>query len=284
MGGKLDTRAIGLDGGLHFIRWLTGEENLHYGFWDGLQVNAGNLAAAQNAYTDLLFSYLPKGKLRILDIGGGAGETARKLVALGHAVQIVVPSALFAARCRENAPGAQVHQCKFEDFQTDDRFDLCLFSESFQYIPLKTNLSGALDLLDPGGEILLADCFRTPAFKGTAAGAVVGGGHPLVEFEKELARQPLEVLARRDITASVAPSIDLEQGLFNVLGHVAGQLDGALAESRAKSHWFLHRLINTFLPKRRREKLAVRLMEKTRTSDAFCTFNSYQIVRLGQTK
>ena len=282
MGGKLDTRAIGLGGGLHFIRWLTGEENLHYGFWDGLEVNAGNLAAAQNAYTELLFSYLPKGRLRILDIGGGAGETARKLVALGHDVQIVVPSPLFASRCRENAPGAQVHLCKFEDFQTQDRFDLCLFSESFQYIPLAVSLSRALELLDEGGEILLADCFRTPAFKGTAKGAVVGGGHPFVEFEKELARQPVQVLAERDITQAVAPSIDLEQGLFNVLGHVASQLDGELADKRGKSHWLLHRLINLAMSKRRREKLAVRLMEKTRTAEAFCTYNTYRIVRLGR--
>ena len=282
MGGKLDTRAIGLDGGLHFIRWLTGEENLHYGFWDGLEVNAGNLAAAQNAYTDLLFSYLPEGKLRVLDIGGGAGETARKLLELGHEVQIVVPSPLFAQRCRENAPGAQVHLCKFENFHTEDRFDLCLFSESFQYIPLAVGLSHALEMLAPNGEILLADCFRTQAFKGTAQGAVVGGGHPLVQFEKELARQPVQVLARRDITTSVAPSIDLEQGLFNVLGHVASQLDQELARKRRKSHWLLHRVIKLAMSKRRREKLAVRLMENTRTAEAFCTFNAYQIVRLGR--
>ena len=41
---------------------------------------------------------LPEGPLRILDIGGGAGETAKKLLALGHSVEIVVPSAFLAAR------------------------------------------------------------------------------------------------------------------------------------------------------------------------------------------
>ena len=89
MGQKIDTRAIGLDTGLALIKWLTGAENLHYGLWDGLDVTAGNLRRAQDAYTDKLFRQLPAGRLRILDIGGGAGETARKLIALGHSVEIV---------------------------------------------------------------------------------------------------------------------------------------------------------------------------------------------------
>ena len=115
MSKALDTRAIGLDVGLAFTKWLTGAENLHYGLWDGLEVTAGNLRAAQDAYTDKLFALLPKGPLRLLDIGGGAGETARKLLDLGHEVEIVVPSAYLADRCRENAPAAKIHEMMFEE-------------------------------------------------------------------------------------------------------------------------------------------------------------------------
>ena len=46
---KIDTNAIGLDAGLGFIRWLTGAENLHYGLWTGLPVQADNVGAAQAA-------------------------------------------------------------------------------------------------------------------------------------------------------------------------------------------------------------------------------------------
>ena len=74
MGQKLDTRAIGLDVGLQLTKWLTGAENLHYGLWTGLDVNAANVGAAQAAYTDKLFKLLPEGPLRILDIGGGLGQ------------------------------------------------------------------------------------------------------------------------------------------------------------------------------------------------------------------
>ncbi|MFT6103924.1 MAG: hypothetical protein ACJA1E_000339 [Paracoccaceae bacterium] len=105
---KMDSRAIGLDVGLSLMAWLTGAENLHYGLWDDIEPLAQNLGAAQAAYTDKLFCYLPDGPLRILDIGGGAGATAAKLIARGHKVDIVVPSELLAQWCRINAPEATV--------------------------------------------------------------------------------------------------------------------------------------------------------------------------------
>ena len=277
---KFDTRAIGLDVGLEFIRWLTGAENLHYGLWDGLDVSAGNLRAAQDAYTDKLFEYLPKGTLCILDIGGGAGGTAARLLALGHRVQIVVPSAQLAERCRANAPSARVHECRFEDFSTTDRFDLCLFSESFQYVPLGVGLSKALSLLDEGGEVLIGDCFRSKAFGGSGKGGITGGGHPIGAFRAELSRQPLTVISEADITASVAASIDLEQGLFNVIGYGLTRIDVELQEKRPLVRWLAHRALRLFLNDRRRFRLNRRLNEQTRNSAVFRKFNVYLILRL----
>ena len=75
---KMNPQSVGLDIGLSFIKWLTGSENLHYGIWTDLDVSAENIGSAQSIYTDTIFSYLPDGPLRILDVGGGAGETARK--------------------------------------------------------------------------------------------------------------------------------------------------------------------------------------------------------------
>lgn len=282
MSSKLDTRAIGLDVGLSFARWLTGAENLHYGLWTGLEVSAGNLRAAQEAYTEKLFRLLPdRPGLRILDIGGGAGETARKLLALGHAVEIVVPSAFLAGRCRANAPGARVHECTFEAFETTARFDVCLFSESFQYIPLDTGLARALALLAPGGEVVIADCFRTEAYRGrTASGTQPGGGHRLAAFRAELAARGVETLSEEDITEAVAPSIDLEQALFNVIGHGVTRIDSELAARRPLSRWALIRLARLALSPRRREALMQRLTQRTRSSEAFRTYNRYLMFRL----
>ncbi|MEM6307548.1 MAG: SAM-dependent methyltransferase, partial [Pseudomonadota bacterium] len=73
MNEHINTQALGLDIGLAFSKWLTGAENLHYGYWKGLEVNAGNVGPAQVAYTNKLFQLLPDQPVRILDIGGGAG-------------------------------------------------------------------------------------------------------------------------------------------------------------------------------------------------------------------
>jgi SAM-dependent methyltransferase len=281
MADKIDTQAVGLDVGLAFIRWLTGAENLHYGLWTGLEVTAGNLRAAQDAYTVKLFGYLPEGKLHILDIGGGAGETAKKLVALGHDVQIVVPSPFLAARCRETAVGAKVHECTFEAFQGEGPFDLCLFSESFQYIPLTESLPKCARLLAPGGQVLIADCFRTDAFQGRAAqGPQPGGGHWITYFRKTLPETGFTIAVEEDITDAVAPSIDLEQRLFNVFGLGVTRVSDEIRGKRPVSHWALTRMVGLFLSRRRRDYLMLRLTGTTRTSEAFRTYNRYHIFRL----
>lgn len=272
---KLDTRSIGLDIGLAYIKWLTGAENLHYGYWDGLAVSAANLGAAQSAYTDRLFSRLPPPPARILDIGGGAGETAKKLIALGYEVEIVVPSAFLASRCRENAPQAKVHEAKFEDAPLTGPFDVCLFSESYQYIPLNKGLAKCLSLLAPGGRVVIADCFRSESFSPDTVQATVGGGHPIGRFRKLVKAHDVTVSQKEDITAAVAPSIDLEQGLFNVIGYALTRVDGELADQRPRLRGAIHWVMRRFLSAKKRARLDQRLNQQTRNAAHFAANNTY---------
>jgi len=262
------------------MTWLTGAENLHYGLWTDLDVNAGNFGAAQEAYTAKLFEQLPAGRLRVLDIGGGAGETAKKLIALGHSVEIVVPSKLLAERCRANAPEAVVHEMGFEDFVGEGPFDLCLFSESFQYIPLEIGLAKCLDVLTPEGAILICDCFRSEAFTLDKTRAKVGGGHRIGMFRALLESLPLSVAYEEDITRAVAPSVDIEQELFNVLGYAVTRVDEELRAKRVTQRAILNRLFRLFVNERSRMRLDQRLNQRTRTSAAFCEFNRYLVVKL----
>ena len=278
---KIDTRAIGLDTGLALARWLTGKEHLHYGLWTGLDVTAGNIGLAQDAYSARLFALLPqRANLRILDIGGGAGETAKKLIALGHRVEIVVPSAYLAGRCRVNAPQAVMHECFFENLHSDGGFDLCLFSESFQYIPLAVSLAKARSLLVAGGEILIGDCFRSENFHADPTYYTVGGGHPIAAFRQTVAAQPLAIVAEQDITAAVAPSIDLEQGLFNVLGIGLAGFNREVAAKFPIKHRLLHGVLRLLISGRKRARLSQRLFEQARTSQAFVANNCYLLIRM----
>ena len=65
-------------------------------------------------------------------------------------------------------------------------FDLCLFSESFQYIPLDAGVPRCLGLLTAEGEIIISDCFRSEGFgieKGKAYGWTTSGfGYGIAEI------------------------------------------------------------------------------------------------------
>lgn len=279
---KIDTRAIGLDVSLTFSKWLTGTENLHYGDWTGLDVCAANAGRAMEAYSERLFSYLPDRPCRILDIGGGAGVTAGKLLALGHQVEIVIPSAFLAERCRANASGAVVHEMMFEDFESDSAFDVCLFSESFQYIPLAVGMPKCLTLLAPDGRIVIADCFRAEGFKRDPLHATVGGGHGIAAFRAAIAQHDVTILSEEDITAAVAPSVDIEQGLYNIFGHAISRIDQELVVKRPKTRWIIDRVLRLALSERKRTRLGERLMQQRRNSGSFAANNTYLMMALAK--
>lgn len=278
---KIDTRAVGLDTSLAFARWLTGREHLHYGLWTGLDLAAANIGPAQEAYSRRLFALFPdRPTLRILDIGGGAGETARKLLALGHQVDIVIPSPYLADRCRANAPAARIHECRFEAFSAPGPFDLCLFSESFQYVPMVASLAKARDLLAPGGAIVIGDCFRREGFRPDPRHRIVGGGHRIDAFRAALPSLGLAIAAEDEVTEEVAPSIDLEQGLFNVIGAGILGTSQALQQKRPAVHRAAMLLLRLVLSARKRDRLAQRFFGSARNAQAFIAANRYILFRL----
>lgn len=282
---KESSRLVGLDIALKVSGFVTGKEHLHYGLWDKLDVNLDNLGKAQEAYTDLLFKYLPKkkknNKLEILDIGGGAGENAKKLIALGHKVTIIVPSKILAEHAKKNTNNkAKILITTFEDYlPKNNLFDLCLFAESFQYIPIKIALQKASSLLNNDGEILIADCFRSEK-KQEGIFRQPGGGASLISMEKELRIQKINVIVKKEITKLVAPSIQLEQKFYNTLGFSIKRIITSLNVNRPITLKFLKIIYKIFFSKRRRKRLEKRLFENTRTADSFIKYNHYMIYKL----
>ena len=282
---KESSRLVGLDIALKVSSFVTGKEHLHYGLWEKLDVTLENLGKAQEAYTNLLFKYLPKKepqkKLEILDIGGGAGENAKKLIERGHRVTIIVPSKILAEHAKKNTnKKAEILITTFEDYIPKyNSFDLCLFAESFQYIPIKTALKKASMLLKNNGEILIADCFRSDK-KQVGIIRQPGGGASLKSMEKELEIQKFKILVRKEITKLVAPSVELEQKFYNTLGFSINRIITSLNVNRPITLKFLKIIYKIFFSKRRRKRLEKRLFENTRTADSFIKYNHYMIYKL----
>ena len=203
----LSSSEFGLALGLIFGRFFLDMQDLHYGYWPPeLERVPQNLAAAQAAYTELLITHIPQGAKSVLDVGCGAGNTARKLVERGYKVDGVSPNSFLTAVARQTLRDrVTIFETKFQDLVTDRRYDVVLFSESLLFIPLEQGLAKALSLLNPGGHVLITDIFRVPA----EGKSPIGGGHELPKFRETVARFPLAPVTDFDMTAGIAPTFDL---------------------------------------------------------------------------
>lgn len=203
----LSSSEFGLALGLIFGRFFLDMQDLHYGYWKPeLPRVPQNLAVAQAAYTDLLMSHIPQSAKSVLDVGCGAGNTARKLLDRGYRVDGVSPNSFLTAVARQAlGDRATIFETKFQDLVTDRRYDVVLFSESLLFIPLEQALTKALQLLNPGGHILITDIFRVPA----EGKSPIGGGHELPKFRETVARFPLSSVQDVDMTAGIAPTFDI---------------------------------------------------------------------------
>ena len=266
------SREIGLEIaallGKHFLKL----EHMHYGYWaNGLEVDISNLGAAQNNYTNLLLSQIPENAENILDVGCGLGHLAKTFVDAGYQVDCVSPSSFLAEHARTLLPeSTHVYECYYQDLQTDQRYDVVMFSESFQYMKPEEAIEKSLSLLNSGGHLLISDFFRTDA-PGRCA---LSGGHPLERFYNIIEKYPLEPLEDKDITEETAPNIDIEGAICREVAlPIANQVQ-----------LFLHNrypLMTKFLfwkYKKKLNKINDKYLSNERTGENFKKYKSYRIL------
>ena len=254
---KVHLRDVGLDIGLGFAKHFYGTDYLHYGLWpESLKVEPSNLLEAQTNYADLLLETIPDGVRSILDVGCGSGKFTELLLDKGFEVEAVSPSPhLSKAVLARLGHRAKLHQCRYEDLQTDSRFDLILFSESFQYLHLDEALRQSITHLNPGGHLLICDFFkRDEAPAGSRPFAEdeqspINGGHEIGHFLQMMESQPFQELKNQDITEQTAPTLDIMRDLLQEVVKPGWQ---GVAAYMASNHpkftacfsWFFRKKIN----------------------------------------
>jgi len=209
---KVDSKEIGLVAGLRFMNHFFKTDYLHYGYWaDELPVEMANLKQAQQEYSKKLFEFIPPGTSHILDVGCGSGRVAFELLEMGHEVDCISPSAKLTEFAAELlGQRVRIFRGRLEELQLERKYDMVLFSESFQYIEMSDAFSKSLSCLAPGGSIVVSDFFRNDGVEGKSP---LGGGHSLMEFRELLSRFDLQVMREENITDRVAPTIDLVNGI-----------------------------------------------------------------------
>ena len=207
--------------GLVLAQQLGNVEDLHYGLWDpDLELKFGNLGVAQQRYSDMLLAELPApaGQVRVLDVGCGTGHLISQMLRRGYFADGVIPARDLGALVRKRIGEGQgyqpvIHECKFEDFPVGDargKYDVVLFSESFQYIKPADSLPLVQQLLKPGGTLVICDFFKTAAHgDGGPGDKSFGGGHPHKDYLETMSRFPFQLLKDEDITTRVSPNLQL---------------------------------------------------------------------------
>ena len=133
---KISPNEIGLEVGLVLSRFFFNTEHLHFGYWpDDLIINIDNLKKAQDLHSNQILASIPEGVKTILDVGSGSGGLAEKLVENNYEVECVSPSSYLSDAIEQKLDSSViVHRSTFESFDSQKKYDLILFSESFQYV------------------------------------------------------------------------------------------------------------------------------------------------------
>jgi len=270
------SRQVGLEIGLIVCRYLLKTEELHFGYWpDDLPVEVLNLPAAQENHSRLIVDHLPISKGRILDVGCGAGTFGRKLIDRGFSVDGVIPSAFLAQRVREVFGGqGEVFESRFEEMETDKKYDLILFSESFQYVDIETGLTKAARLLDDGGHMVICDFFD----KQTAKVKSVKGGHKWSLFEDALSRGSWTITDDVDITRETGRTLDLVK---DVMTEVALPICGLADATFRERHPIFSKILHWKF-KKRIEKVRTRYLGGRMSSESFEAAKTYRLLVYGK--
>jgi SAM-dependent methyltransferase len=270
----MDSKKVGLDIQLNLFKFFFDSEYMHYGYWKpGLEVKGPNFKQAQEDYTQFETQHIPVGVKTILDIGCGSGKVAEELIGLGFQVTCVSPPSNLTDRAATRLAGkGAVHAMFFEDFKTDQKFDLALFSESYQYIDMKKGFAQCANMLNPGGHMLLADFFRTDA----PGKSPLGGGHKLKDFYETLKEQPFDIVEDIDITEQIAPTMTLINNLTMDVVYPTVCMVGDLLQS--KYPWVYKLLKWKF--KKKIEKNRVKHFTGQRNPENFKKYKSYRLIVL----
>lgn len=237
-----------LDAEALFSQVVFGHGFAHYGYWPEGKPEVPSLRAlgdAQQAYFDLLAETIPAGVESILDVGSGTGSNAAALVRRGYRLECLCPSEQLNQMARTKLGDAvQVHTLRFEDFESERRFDMCLFAESFHYIELEPALRQAARYAR--SHVLIFDYFRRSS--GTYDDDTRGTHAAFRAKVEELG--DFRVILDEDKTDAILPTFYVTDHIKNV--HVApfvGRFEAELRQNHPVYAFFLRRLFGRALKK-----------------------------------
>ncbi len=196
---------------LFFVTEVLRLNSLHYGYWAepsaaGHQIlDLRDIQQAQESYTRELLQAIPADVQSVLDVGCGIGDNARAILARGLKVTALSPDKNHKRYLEEiRSPNLSFHSSRYEDFESDEIFDLVLMSESQNYFDAAIGLKQARRYLRAEGYLLIAGMFRKDC--STDFNAIPNIKRDYLE---EAGKAGFVTLETRDITSHVLPTIQI---------------------------------------------------------------------------
>lgn len=282
---KMGSRELGLV----LTQQILGVDDLHYGLWDDdLELKMTNLGIAQQRYTDNLIAAMPSpqpGPVKVLDIGCGTGHILGQLLSRGYQADGLVPAASLAKLVRKQQAKypeikSRFFECRFEDLPFDEllhQYDVCLFSESFQYISMEASFELLQKILKPGGRVVICDFFKTEHHgDGGPGDGSFGGGHAMADFYRKVKESKFELVRDEDITKRVSPNLQLVNDLLhNTIKPVGLTFDKYLSDNYPKISWLIKKLLRKKL-----DRMNYKYFEGHRNKETFERYKTYHLMVL----
>ena len=249
-----------------------GSEDLHYGYWpNGKDASVQNFAHAQDRHSELILDHIPEKTNYILDVGGGSGNLALKLLNKGYSVDCVIPSEFLAEQAKAKLGNESViHICGFEQMPTTKTYDLIIFSESFQYVKMEASIHKVENMISPIGHLLICDFFR----RDIPGKSPMGGGHSWQDFKNIISTLPFQQVTDLDISEETAPTIDLlDQFCRDVLMPIS-EMSGSYLQY---NYPYLTTLLNWKL-KKRIKKIRRTFLSGELNGESFKKFKTYRLL------
>tara|TARA_B100000700_G_scaffold331803_1_gene469091 strand:+ start:6248 stop:7096 length:849 start_codon:yes stop_codon:yes gene_type:complete len=204
---KVNSKEVGLEIGLLLAKFFLDSEDLHFGYWpDGSKTDFLTFPEAQSRHSNLIFENIPDEVNSILDVGAGSGELARKLSEKGYKVDCVSPSSFLSDSIESKLPSeSKLFRTTLENLETDNRYDLILFSESFQYIKLEKGIEQIARYLKRDSYLLICDFFQLPQKESSP----LRGGKKLDKFFATIEKYSFQLIKDIDITSETSPTIEI---------------------------------------------------------------------------
>ncbi|MFV1996465.1 MAG: class I SAM-dependent methyltransferase [Acidiferrobacterales bacterium] len=285
----MDSREFGLVAG----QQLTGMEDLHYGLWEEGEIpSILGAKEAQNRYTKMILGTIEQyggepATTKILDVGCGTGVILKELLRKGYQVDGVIPAAYLKKQVDQRIAELDstyqpaIYECNFQDFPQSDRnnqYDIVLFSESYQYIPMGASFALIKKLLKSDGKVIICDFFKSEHDgDGGPGDKSFGGGHALDQFYRDIESYGYTIVHDDDITKRISPTIAmvdeiLMQRIYPTLQTLSAYLEGR--------HRFGFGIFKRLFRKKM-AKLKFKYFSGHRSQAVFERYKSYHHVVLG---